>query len=73
MDRSFAVCFFVQPMNYKPFDDVILSEAKNLGLVLDASSPRGMTRDVSLSLNSPQDESAAVDMTELFVRWPCHS
>jgi hypothetical protein len=45
-------------MNYKSSDDVILSEAKNLGLVLDASSPRGMNRDVLLSLN----------MTELFYR-----
>ena len=51
MDRSSAVRFFVQPMNYESSDDVILSEAKNLGLVLDASSSRGMNRDVSLSLN----------------------
>ena len=38
-------------MNYKSSDDVILSEAKDPGLVFDASSSRGMNRDVSLSLN----------------------
>jgi len=57
MDRSLAVRFFAQSMNYKS-SNVILSEAKNLGLVLNASSPRGMNRDVSLSLN----------MTELFCK-----
>jgi hypothetical protein len=41
-------------MNYKPSHAVILipqSREKNLGLLLDASSERGMDRDVSLSLN----------------------
>jgi hypothetical protein len=40
MDRSSAVLFFIQPMKYKPSHDVILSEAQNLGLLLDATVER---------------------------------
>jgi len=40
MDRSSAVRFFVQPMNYESSDDVILSEAKNLGFSLGCFFPK---------------------------------
>jgi hypothetical protein len=39
MERSSAVRFFIQPMNYKPSHDIILipqSRVKNRGLLLDA-------------------------------------
>jgi hypothetical protein len=59
MERSPSGHFFIQPLHYEPSHDVILSEAKNLGLQLNESSSRGTDRDVSLSLN----------MTPLFARW----